>query len=83
MRLPDGLSTISLLVEGFALALPDSSWLCRLKEIYAVHLQNEIFILPEQISGTLQVLPRKAAMRQSLGLGRGAAVATGLLFSQG
>lgn len=55
MHLPESLSTVSLLVEGFALALPDSSWLCRLKEINAAHLQNETFILPEQISGTLQI----------------------------
>ncbi|MDB6051033.1 MAG: LysR family transcriptional regulator [Pseudomonas sp.] len=55
MHLPDALSTVSLLAEGFVLALPDSAWLCRLKEINAVHLHNEVFILPEQISGTLQV----------------------------
>jgi DNA-binding transcriptional LysR family regulator len=55
MHLPDSLSTVSLLAEGFVLALHDSSWLCRLKEISAVHVQNETFILPEQISGTLQV----------------------------
>ncbi|MGV8864624.1 MAG: LysR family transcriptional regulator [Pseudomonas sp.] len=55
MHLPDTLGSISLLSEGFALALPDSSWLCRLKEINAAHLQNETFVLPEQISGTLQV----------------------------
>jgi len=55
MHLPESLGTVSLLVENFALALPDNSWLLRLKEINAVHLQNETFVLPEQISGTLQI----------------------------
>ncbi|MDY7559695.1 LysR substrate-binding domain-containing protein [Pseudomonas sp. 10B1] len=55
MHVPDSLSTLSLVAEGFTLAVPDSSWLCRLKDLNAVHLQNETFILPEQISGTLQV----------------------------
>ncbi|MFJ3486057.1 LysR family transcriptional regulator [Pseudomonas sp. NPDC090202] len=55
MNLPDGVGAVKLLTEGFALALPDSSWLCKLKTLNAVHLQNETFILPEQISGTLEV----------------------------
>jgi DNA-binding transcriptional LysR family regulator len=55
MHLPETLGAIGLRSEGFALALPDSSWLCRLKEINSAHLRNETFILPEQISGTLQV----------------------------
>lgn len=55
MHLPEALGAISLSAEGFALALPDSSWLYRLKEINSAHLQNETFILPEQISGTLHV----------------------------
>jgi DNA-binding transcriptional LysR family regulator len=40
---------------GFVLALSGDSWLCRLPQISPAHLQNETFILPEQISGTLQV----------------------------
>lgn len=55
MSLPDSLDAVKLLTEGFALALPDSSWLCKLKSINAVNLQRETFILPEQISGTLAV----------------------------
>ncbi|WP_397452679.1 LysR family transcriptional regulator [Pseudomonas sp. NA-150] len=55
MHVSESLNCVRLLSEGFALALPDNSWLCRLKEINAAHLQNETFILPEQISGTLQV----------------------------
>ncbi|MFK3971758.1 LysR family transcriptional regulator [Pseudomonas sp. NPDC087358] len=55
MSLPESLSAVKLLTEGFALALPDSCWLCKLKQINAMHLQNETFILPEQISGTLEV----------------------------
>lgn len=55
MNLPDSVSALKLLTEGFALALPDSAWLCKLKSIHAAHLQNETFILPEQISGTLEV----------------------------
>lgn len=55
MALPPELEAIGLNAEGFVLALTDDSWLTRLKGISAQHLQNETFILPEQISGTLQV----------------------------
>src|SRR5476651_913985 len=55
MTLPDGLEAIRLDSEGFVLALSGDSWLCRLPQISPAHLQNETFILPEQISGTLQV----------------------------
>ncbi|MGS0738050.1 LysR family transcriptional regulator [Pseudomonas sp. GG8] len=82
MHLPEALSTVSLLVEGFALALPDSSWLCRLKEINAVHLQNEIFILPEQISGTLQVAAQ-GGYAPTLGPQPGGLVAVVALVSLG
>jgi DNA-binding transcriptional LysR family regulator len=55
MQLPDSLSAVELLTEGFVLALPGRSWLGKLKVINAQHVQNETFILPEQISGTLEV----------------------------
>lgn len=55
MALPPELETIRLKGEGFVLALAADSWLTRLKRINAEHLQHETFILPEQISGTLQV----------------------------
>ena len=55
MQLPDSLSAVELLTEGFVLALPDTCWLGKLKAINAQHVQNETFILPEQISGTLEV----------------------------
>jgi DNA-binding transcriptional LysR family regulator len=55
MTLPEGLEAIRLDAEGFVLALSSESWLCRLSEIGPEHLQGETFILPEQISGTLQV----------------------------
>ncbi|WP_338524920.1 LysR substrate-binding domain-containing protein [Pseudomonas batumici] len=55
MSLPEGVDAVRLNAEGFVLAVADDAWLCRLKRIGAEHLQNETFILPEQISGTLQV----------------------------
>jgi len=55
MSLPEGVDAVRLNAEGFVLAVADDAWLCRLKQIGAEHLQNETFILPEQISGTLQV----------------------------
>ncbi|MGE7957072.1 LysR family transcriptional regulator [Pseudomonas sp. NPDC089530] len=55
MTLPDGVEAIRLDAEGFVLALSAQSWLCRLPEIAPEHLSNETFVLPEQISGTLQV----------------------------
>jgi DNA-binding transcriptional LysR family regulator len=55
MTLPEGLEAVRLDAEGFVLALSSESWLCRLPQISPAHLQNETFILPEQINGTLQV----------------------------
>ncbi|MDR9752560.1 LysR substrate-binding domain-containing protein [Pseudomonas sp. SZMC_28357] len=55
MAFPDGLEAIRLASEGFVLALPADSWLCRLPQIAPEHLQNETFILPEQVSGTLSI----------------------------
>ncbi|MGY2318388.1 LysR family transcriptional regulator [Pseudomonas sp. SDO5522_S412] len=55
MTLPDGVDGVRLSSEGFVLALPQDSWLLGLKAISCEHLQNETFILPEQISGTLHV----------------------------
>jgi DNA-binding transcriptional LysR family regulator len=55
MTLPEGVEAVRLNSEGFVLALPQDSWLLALKAITCEHLQNETFILPEQISGTLNV----------------------------
>jgi len=55
MTLPDGVEAVRLSSEGFVLAVPQDSWLLGLKAITCEHLQNETFILPEQISGTLHV----------------------------
>jgi DNA-binding transcriptional LysR family regulator len=55
MTLPEGVEAVPLDSEGFVLALPQHSWLLGLRAIGCEHLQNETFILPEQISGTLHV----------------------------
>ncbi|WP_448681630.1 LysR family transcriptional regulator [Pseudomonas nicosulfuronedens] len=55
MSLPEELEAIALQEEGFVLALPASSRLNELPEIRAARLSEEVFILPEQISGTLAV----------------------------
>jgi DNA-binding transcriptional LysR family regulator len=55
MALPPGLSAIALKEEGYVLALSGDSRLDELRRITPEHLQNETFILPEQINGTLQV----------------------------
>ncbi|MBD9516218.1 MULTISPECIES: LysR family transcriptional regulator [unclassified Pseudomonas] len=55
MSLPEELEAIALQEEGFVLALPASSRLNELPEIRAARLSGETFILPEQISGTLEV----------------------------
>jgi DNA-binding transcriptional LysR family regulator len=54
LSLPDGIEGVRLSDEGFVLALPADSWLNRLTVINSAHLQNENFILPEQVVGTLQ-----------------------------
>ncbi|WP_043201411.1 LysR family transcriptional regulator [Pseudomonas putida] len=55
MELPDELEAIALHQEGFVLALPASSRINEVPQIPASRLANETFILPEQISGTLEV----------------------------
>ncbi|GBL53289.1 LysR family transcriptional regulator [Pseudomonas sp. R3.Fl] len=55
MELPAELEAIRLHDEGFVLALPEASRLNELAEIPAARLAGETFILPEQISGTLEV----------------------------
>ncbi|WP_060509424.1 LysR family transcriptional regulator [Pseudomonas sp. NBRC 111124] len=54
MELPEELDAIALHQEGFVLALPASSRINELAQIPAARLANETFILPEQISGTLE-----------------------------
>ncbi|WP_085625714.1 MULTISPECIES: LysR family transcriptional regulator [unclassified Pseudomonas] len=55
MELPEELEAIALHQEGFVLALPASSRINEVPQIPASRLANETFILPEQISGTLEV----------------------------
>lgn len=82
MTLPEGLEAIRLDAEGFVLALPGESWLCRLSEIGPEHLQGETFILPEQISGTLQVAAQ-GGFAPKLGAQPGGLVAVLALVSLG
>ena len=65
--LPEGLDAIRLDAEGFVLALSAEAWLCRLPDIGPQHLQDETFILPEQISGTLQRGRRGRILADTLG----------------
>ena len=87
MELPDELQAIALHQEGFVLALPASSRINEMPQIPASRLTNESFILPEQISGTLEVaaqggfVPRLGSQPGSLvavitlvSLGQGVAV---------
>jgi DNA-binding transcriptional LysR family regulator len=53
MTLPEGVNELALAPEPFILALPRNSWLCGLARITPAHLKSEVFIPPEQISGTL------------------------------
>ena len=82
MTLPEGLEAIRLDAEGFVLALPSESWLSRLPEIAPEHLQNETFILPEQIIGTLQVAA-EGGFAPKLGAQPGGLVAVIALVSLG
>jgi DNA-binding transcriptional LysR family regulator len=82
MTLPEGLDAIRLDEEGFVLALPTESWLCRLPDIGPQHLQDETFILPEQISGTLQVAAA-GGFSPTLGAQPGGLVAVIALVSLG
>jgi DNA-binding transcriptional LysR family regulator len=82
MTLPEGLDEIRLNAEGFVLAVSAESWLCRLPDIGPQHLQNETFILPEQISGTLQVAAQ-GGFSPTLGAQPGGLVAVIALVSLG
>ncbi|PUA43310.1 LysR family transcriptional regulator [Pseudomonas protegens] len=82
MTLPEGVEAIALDAEGFVLALSAESWLCRLPQIASEHLLNETFILPEQISGTLQVAAQ-GAYAPKLGAQPGGLVAVLALVSLG
>ncbi|MHC8320329.1 LysR family transcriptional regulator [Pseudomonas sp. GB2N2] len=82
MTLPEGLDAIRLDAEGFVLALSTESWLCRAGEIGPEHLRGETFILPEQISGTLQVAA-EGGFAPTLGAQPGGLVAVLALVSLG
>lgn len=82
MTLADGLEAIRLDAEGFVLAVSTESWLCRLTEITPQCLQSETFILPEQISGTLQVAA-EGGFAPKLGAQPGGLVAVLALVSLG
>lgn len=82
LTLPEGLEAIRLDAEGFVLALSSESWLCRLPEIGPEHLKGERFILPEQISGTLQVAA-EGGFAPKLGAQPGGLVAVLALVSLG
>lgn len=82
MTLPEGVEAIRLEAEGFVLALPAQSWLCRLPQIACEHLLNETFILPEQINGTLQVAA-EGGFAPRLGAQPGGLVAVMALVSLG
>ena len=82
MALPDGVEAVRLNAEGFVLALAADAWLARLKVISPEHLQNETFVLPEQISGTLQVA-RQGGFAPRLGPQPGGLVAVIALVSLG
>jgi DNA-binding transcriptional LysR family regulator len=82
MAMPEGVEQIRLIDEGFVLALPVDSWLNRLPTINSAHLQNENFILPEQVIGTLQVAAR-GGFSPRLGAQPGGLVAVIALVSLG
>lgn len=55
MALPPSVAAIDFAHEPFTVAIPGASWLCDLETLQAHHLQQETFILPEQVSGTLEM----------------------------
>lgn len=82
MALPSELEAIALHQEGFVLALPSRSRINELKSIPASRLANETFILPEQVSGTLEVAKR-GGFEPRLGPQPGSLVAVITLVSLG
>ena len=82
MTLPDGVEAVRLDSEGFVLAVAQGSWLLGLKAIGCEHLQNETFILPEQISGTLHIAAQ-GGYAPRLGPQPGGLVAVVALVSMG
>lgn len=82
MNLPEELEAIALQEEGFVLALPAASRLKELPDIRAARLSGETFILPEQISGTLEVASA-GGFSPNLGQQPGSLVAVIALVSLG
>ncbi|CAM3703946.1 putative HTH-type transcriptional regulator YnfL [Pseudomonas reidholzensis] len=82
MALPSELEAIALHQEGFVLALPSRSRINELKSIPASRLANETFILPEQVSGTLEVA-KLGGFEPRLGPQPGSLVAVITLISLG
>ncbi|WP_416427803.1 LysR family transcriptional regulator (plasmid) [Pseudomonas sp. App30] len=82
LALPDGVESINLPPEGFVLALPDHSPLCRFATVSGAQLVQATFILPEQINGTLQ-LAAQAGFAPRLGPQPGSLVAVLALVSLG
>lgn len=82
MALPAGLEAIALQDEGFVLALPASSRINELNSIPAARLAGETFILPEQVSGTLEVAAQ-GGFEPRLGPQPGSLVAVITLVSLG
>ncbi|HEN8797691.1 TPA: LysR family transcriptional regulator [Pseudomonas putida] len=82
MELPEELEAIALHQEGFVLALPAHSRINEVPQIPASRLANETFILPEQISGTLEVAAQGGFVPQ-LGPQPGSLVAVITLVSLG
>lgn len=82
MELPEELEAFALHREDFVLALPASSRINELPQIPAARLAGETFILPEQISGTLEVAAQGGFVPQ-LGPHPGSLVAVITLVSLG
>lgn len=84
MTYPPGIAAVTLLRDPFVVALPQDHKLARLRTIKPAQLAGETFVLPEQISGTMETA-RRGGFEPQLGVqpGRLTAVLTHVSLGSG
>lgn len=84
MTYPPGVAAVTLLRDPFVVALPQHHRLAKVRTIKPAQLAGEIFVLPEQVSGTMEI-GRRGGFDPQLGVqpGRLTAVLTHVSLGSG